>query len=254
MAVNRRPSMTAETGPRMARRLGPGLPDPEPADRDAVIPGGTARGPAQLVAALDSEVATLDRGQGEDFLTAVVAQIDRAGRMLLLGAGHPDPLRIHGGHVTALAVPDRQPPLGLGGIPQPTRVPLAPGEKVLFYTHGLLEARHHRTREFFPVLSAAQNAFTHAPLPEGTHNLVRALLEWTHGSLSDDIALVAMQRLDRPHRRRPAGNERQEPARRPVRGRGGPRPLPVEGPWAHGQVCGVGWETGRVSPAASASW
>ncbi|EFC86735.1 PP2C family protein-serine/threonine phosphatase [Parafrankia sp. EUN1f] len=157
---------------------------------------GRLEDPAELVAALDSEVAKLDRGHGEDFVTAVVAQVDHAGRMLLLNAGHPDPLLVRAARVTALGVPDRQPPLGLGSVPEAVHVLLARSDQVLFYTDGLVEARNHRTREFFPVISAVQDAFTDAQLPDGTARLVNALIEWTGGSLGDDIALVAMERLD----------------------------------------------------------
>ncbi|CUU56247.1 Serine phosphatase RsbU, regulator of sigma subunit [Parafrankia irregularis] len=156
---------------------------------------GRLEDPAELVAALDSEVARLGRGNGEDFVTAVVAQVDHAGRMLLLNAGHPDPLLVRAGRVTALGVPNRQPPLGLGVAPRAAPFLLFQSDQVLFYTDGLVEARNPRTREFFPVIPAVQNAFTDARLPEGTARLVDALIEWTDGSLSDDIALVAMERL-----------------------------------------------------------
>jgi serine phosphatase RsbU (regulator of sigma subunit) len=148
--------------------------------------------PADLVAALDSEVAEFG---GEDFVTAIVAQVDRDGRMLLLNAGHPDPLRLRGGVVEVLSVPDRQPPLGLGAAPAATCVRLAESDRVLFYTDGLTEARNCGTREFFPLVPAVQTAFAGRELSDVVAHLVGALVGWTGGSLGDDVALVVMERL-----------------------------------------------------------
>ncbi len=159
----------------------------------------------ELVEALDSEVAGFDSevagfgGEvagfgGEDFATAVIAQIDRTGRMLLLNAGHPDPLRVRAGVVEALGVPDRQPPLGLGAAPHAICVLLDRSDRLLFYTDGLTEARNRRTQEFFPLVPAVRAAFADGELPEAVAHLAGALVEWTGGSLGDDVALVAVER------------------------------------------------------------
>ncbi|MEX5708158.1 PP2C family protein-serine/threonine phosphatase [Parafrankia sp. FMc6] len=155
---------------------------------------GRLEDPADLVAALDSEVAAFGSEKSEDFVTAVVAQIDRAGRMSLLNAGHPDPLRVRGGVVEPLGVADRQPPLGLGAAPAVAHYLFARSDRVLFYTDGLAEARNRGTREFFPLLPAVSDAFAAAELPEANAHLVSALVCWTGGSLGDDVALVAVER------------------------------------------------------------
>ncbi|ABW11311.1 protein serine/threonine phosphatase [Parafrankia sp. EAN1pec] len=158
---------------------------------------GRLEDPADLVAALDNEVAAFgseESEESEDFVTAVVAQIDRAGRMSLLNAGHPDPLRVRGGVVERLGVADRQPPLGLGAAPAAAHYLVAQSDRMLFYTDGLAEARNRGTREFFPLLPAVSDAFAAAELPEANTHLVSALVCWTGGSLGDDVALVAVER------------------------------------------------------------
>ncbi|SQE00243.1 Protein serine/threonine phosphatase (fragment) [Parafrankia sp. Ea1.12] len=95
--------------------------------------------------------------------------------------------------VEALGVPERQPPLGLGAAPDPVHVLFARSDRLLFYTDGLVEARNCGTREFFPLLPAVQDAFAGAELPEATARLVCALIDWSGGSLGDDIALVAVE-------------------------------------------------------------
>jgi serine phosphatase RsbU (regulator of sigma subunit) len=161
----------------------------------------------ELVEALDCEVAGfVRRGEGgegggevhwdgEDFVTAVVAQVDRTGRMLLLNAGHPDPLLVRGGNVEVLGVGDRQPPLGLGAAPDAIRVHVSGSDRLLFYTDGLVEARHPATREFFPLVPAVRAAFGGGELPDALARLVAGLVDWAGGSLGDDVAIVAAERL-----------------------------------------------------------
>lgn len=167
--------------------------------------------PASLVVALDREVAGLERRASDpdakdpdsrgpepgvaDFVTAVVAQVDPAGGMLLFNAGHPDPLLVRQAAVEELRPAERDLPLGLGAAPGATRVWLARSDRVLFYTDGLTEARHPVTREFFPLHAAVQAAFAGRELPDALAALVEALADWTEGSLDDDVALVTMERV-----------------------------------------------------------
>ena len=135
---------------------------------------------------------------GEDFVTAVVAQLDRTGKMLLLNAGHPDPLLVHGGKVEMLGVADadRQPPLGLGAAPAAARLVVSRSDRLLFYTDGLAEARNRRTREFFPLLSVVGEALDGGELPDALEKLVGVLVDWAGGSLGDDVAIVAVERCE----------------------------------------------------------
>lgn len=158
--------------------------------------------PVSLVVALDHEVtAVCDDGADAclaDFATAVVAQIDRAGWMQLHNAGHPDPLRIRGRTVEALPSSPRCPPLGLGTVPEASRVFLARLDRVLFYSDGVTDARDPATREFFPLVRATQEAFTGRELQEGLARLADALVAWTGGAHADDVTLVAVERCGAP--------------------------------------------------------
>jgi hypothetical protein len=169
---------------------------------------GRLEDPADLAVALDAEVAAFDGGvtgfdsevaeiagfDGEDFVTAIIAQIDPDGRLLLLNAGHPDPLLVRDGVVEVLAASDRQPPLGLGATPGADCVLLSRRDRLLFYTDGLTEARNRRTREFFPLVPAVQAAFADGELSAAVAELVGGLTDWTGGLLGDDVALVAVER------------------------------------------------------------
>jgi sigma-B regulation protein RsbU (phosphoserine phosphatase) len=150
--------------------------------------------PAALMRALDAEVAASAAGT-EDFVTAVLVQIDPKGRTVVLNAGHPDPLLLTGLDVVEVGPPDRQPPLGLGTFPRPHRLQLAPADRLLLYTDGLAEARRKVTRDFFPVAAAVRETMANHALTAGLAELVLRLRHWTNGGLADDVALLAVERL-----------------------------------------------------------
>jgi hypothetical protein len=186
------------------------------------------RDPARLMAALDSAVARV--GGPEDFVTATVAQID-PGRLVLVNAGHPDPVLLHDGTAEFVPVHPRQPPLGLDvdGTAATSRV-LSPGDRLLFYTDGITEARHSVTGEFFPLLSAAQAAFTRPTLDGALDEIVRHLSAWTGSTLHDDVALLAVEVTPTPPptvtatRRIPDPHRRRLPVSRPRPKAGAPAP------------------------------
>jgi phosphoserine phosphatase RsbU/P len=147
--------------------------------------------PARVMAALDSAVARA--GGPEDFVTATVAQIN-PDRLTLINAGHPDPVLLHDGTPELVPVHPRQLPLGLGadGTAATTRI-LSPGDRLLFYTDGITEARNPSTGEFFPLLAAARAAFGRRTLGGGLAEIVRRLSAWTASTLHDDVALLAVE-------------------------------------------------------------
>jgi hypothetical protein len=144
-----------------------------------------------VVAYLDAEVATI--GGPEDFVTAVVAQIGPDGRVVLVNAGHPDPILISATRVESVTAADRRPPLGLGvGCPADC-LRMAPDDRLFFYTDGLAEARQLGTRAFFSVLPAVRASFANVSLQDGLTRLLSELDRWTRTSLDDDVALLAVQ-------------------------------------------------------------
>ncbi|WP_336115603.1 PP2C family protein-serine/threonine phosphatase [Streptomyces sp. PTD9-10] len=171
----------------------------ELADREASL--------ARVAQGLDSrarrEIAALD-GQGtqalftERFATALLVEFPPGEAVArIVHCGHPEPLVVRAGQVRA-HLPDRPgSPLGLGDLlavePVATTLPFAPGDRLLLYTDGFVEARDRRGR-FYDLPAHAR---THAdrPLPAMVSALRRALLHHVDGDLGDDAALVALERL-----------------------------------------------------------
>jgi phosphoserine phosphatase RsbU/P len=101
---------------------------------------------AQVTAALDRSVT---RAIGpEDFVTAVLVQVLDDGSAIVVNCGHPAPLLVRGGQAIELDPPEPAPPLGLGPRPEPLRLTLALGDRILLYTDG--PARHARAAASSP--------------------------------------------------------------------------------------------------------
>jgi serine phosphatase RsbU (regulator of sigma subunit) len=148
----------------------------------------------RVMTVLDAEVTKISGL--EDFVTALLAQL--AGmELILVNAGHPDPVLLRDDQAELLPVTTRQPPLGLGadGL-NVTRVVLRAGDRLLFYTDGLAEARNPLTGEMLALVPAVRAAFTDAPLDDCLAALVRGVRRWTRSSLTDDVALLAVEITD----------------------------------------------------------
>ncbi|MET7393147.1 PP2C family protein-serine/threonine phosphatase [Dactylosporangium sp. NPDC005572] len=141
-----------------------------------------------IVADLDRAVA---RSVGdEDFVTAALIE-ERGGTLTIVNCGHPAPLLLRRGRVIALDPPSNAPPLGFMPVVKPRVERLEPGDRLLFFTDGLAEAR--RDGQFFPTAERAQRLLGHGTVADGLKSLESALLEWVRGRLDDDIALVLVE-------------------------------------------------------------
>ena len=81
----------------------------------------------------------------EDFVTAVFAELDPGGWLQLVTCGHPPPLRLAAdGGLRALTPRAFATPLGLHPDIQLSTFSVSAGDRLLFYTDGLLEARDRR--------------------------------------------------------------------------------------------------------------
>ncbi|MFE4393967.1 MULTISPECIES: PP2C family protein-serine/threonine phosphatase [Streptomycetaceae] len=135
---------------------------------------------------------------GESFITAVLLDIpDDGSPVRLIDCGHPPPLLLRPDGITALAARQPSPPLGLGEL-APTRYetetfPFRPGDRLLIYTDGVIEARDAQ-RRFYPLTErvTAWRAEHPAAL---LHHLRRDLLAHVGGRLNDDAAMVVVERL-----------------------------------------------------------
>jgi len=94
--------------------------------------------------------AAMDHAVGEQFpdrrfVTALIAQLDLdRGRLTWVSAGHPPPLLLREGRRTQTLPTKPVPPLGVkldAGAPTMATEFLEPGDHLLFYSDGLIEAR-----------------------------------------------------------------------------------------------------------------
>ena len=143
---------------------------------------------------------------GEAFTAAVLAELDTdTGRLEWVSAGHPEPLLLRDGRLVKSLHADPAPPLGLGhavdplGPVDPVSVAseqLEPGDRVLFYTDGVTEARSPEG-DFFGVERlvdlVTRNLASGLATPETMRRVVRALLAHQQGQLSDDATLLLLE-------------------------------------------------------------
>lgn len=138
---------------------------------------------------------TADGGSGEEFVTAVLVEVKPEG-LNVANCGHPAPVVVtSSGAVRSLDASAPAPPLGLGlGANRPTIDTFAfgAGERLLLYTDGLIEARDRRGR-FFDLVAAASE-LAGPPLEEAVAGLIAALNAHASGTVTDDVALVAIER------------------------------------------------------------
>ncbi|MGW4462208.1 PP2C family protein-serine/threonine phosphatase [Micromonospora sp. NBC_01796] len=163
--------------------------------RLASIVLGSYRHVAYERADLRAIVADLDRAVArsvgdEDFVTAALVE-ERGGTLTIVNCGHPAPLLLRRGQVIPLEPPSPAPPLGFMPVVRPRVERLEPGDRLLLFTDGLGEAR--RDGEFFPTEERAWQLLGHGTVGDGLASLETALVEWVHGRLDDDIALVLME-------------------------------------------------------------
>ena len=133
----------------------------------------------------------------EHFVTAVLAELDiPSGRFRWCVAGHPRPLLLRAGKIVKTLEGNVGLPLGLGGPAPAAEEGLEPGDQVLLFTDGVVEARSAEG-EFFGLerledLTRRASASQHPP-PEMMRQLVHAILTHQAGDLQDDATIVVLQ-------------------------------------------------------------
>ncbi|MEU3403221.1 PP2C family protein-serine/threonine phosphatase [Streptomyces sp. NPDC006670] len=135
----------------------------------------------------------------EGFVTAVVAQIPDSPDVQVVNRGHPPPLLLRDGEVRPLVPALPLPPLGLeeliSGPPGRTEThPFLPGDRLLLYTDGILEARD--VEDAFFDLAGAMEALRDRTRQSFLEGLRGALLRHARGRLADDVAVVLVDRID----------------------------------------------------------
>jgi serine phosphatase RsbU (regulator of sigma subunit) len=165
--------------------------------RSAAIVLGEFRAAAADVDRLEDVAVQIDRRlrsylQDEDFVTALIAEITDDGQYTIASCGHPPALLLSAGAITAIeAAPSL--PLGLGADPVAVTGQLTPGDRLLLYTDGLIEARDHDRR--FVDVQVVVRPLADADLDAGLDDILHALRAITGADLSDDLALLAAEYL-----------------------------------------------------------
>ncbi len=87
------------------------------------------------------------------------------------------------------------PPLGLRPHPARQDIALKPGDRLLFYTDGLVETRN-RAGRFFDLDEHVAAALAVPDLDVAVRRVVRLLLEHAGDGLADDVLLVLGQAIE----------------------------------------------------------
>jgi phosphoserine phosphatase RsbU/P len=153
--------------------------------RDACAQPGLSL--TEIARAVDQSVA---RAAGdEDFVTAVFAELDPRGWLQLVNCGHPPPLRLNaGGELEELAPATFATPLGLHPDLHTSTFSVRTGDRLLFFTDGLLEARDRAGRFF--RLDQQADALRQPDLQGAADELLDRLRAHTRHRLDDDVAIL----------------------------------------------------------------
>ncbi|MDA4891816.1 SpoIIE family protein phosphatase [Streptomyces sp. MS2A] len=140
--------------------------------------------PAQLLGHLERTTAGLDQA----IATCLYAVHDPHRRQCrIANAGHLPPVRLRAGRPPELLDLPTGVPLGVGGVAfSTTTVGLEPGDRLVFYTDGLVETRRHPLDERLDALLALLEG-PDRPLEEVCDLLLRTLHQPEN---SDDVALL----------------------------------------------------------------
>jgi serine phosphatase RsbU (regulator of sigma subunit) len=163
--------------------------------RIATIVLGEFRAAAADLADLSDVARQIDRRlrpylEDEDFATAVIADVGDDGSYSVVSCGHPPPLLVTGGAIGELSV-SHSLPLGLGADPAAASGWLSPGDRILLYTDGVVEARDPERR--FVDLTWVVSPLVAGDLQYALDDVLERLHRFAGARLGDDVALVAAE-------------------------------------------------------------
>ncbi|MET8125811.1 PP2C family protein-serine/threonine phosphatase [Streptomyces sp. NPDC005065] len=142
-----------------------------------------------------AQLAEAEPDCNESFVTALVLDVrDDDHSVQLVNCGHPPPMLLRAGHVRTLEVSEPALPLGLGAPSESEyRVEtfdFAPGDLLLLYTDGVIEARDRRGT-FYPLADRLA-AWTGTGPESLVRHLHDDLLRYVGGHLGDDAVMIAV--------------------------------------------------------------
>jgi phosphoserine phosphatase RsbU/P len=132
------------------------------------------------------------------YFTLVYGVIDAAsGSFRYVTAGHPSPVLLPRGGLPA--------PVAGAGLPigmfeetsfEEASLTLEPGDRLYFYTDGVIEALDASEDEFgHPRLLAEIAGWRGQPLRDGLDGIAAAVRAWCDGRIRDDVSLLAVERV-----------------------------------------------------------
>jgi sigma-B regulation protein RsbU (phosphoserine phosphatase) len=173
----------------LSRTVGVGLLTEERADGPVVV------SPAIVAARLNRQFP-MDRTR--QYFTLIYGVLNpQSGLFEYVTAGHPSPLRL----------PRDGPPYTAEGAGLPigmideaayegSALTLAPGERLYFFTDGVIEALNTEDAEYgHPRLLDALARYRDLPLRAGLAAIVDEVCAWCGGRVNDDVSLLAVERL-----------------------------------------------------------
>ncbi len=150
-----------------------------------------------LAVSLDRALHENDHpGIEEEFVTLVLIGIRSDGTAEVVNCGHPAPVLLRAGEGVALLEPaEPVPPLGVldpaDVRPPVQRLPLRPGDRVLLYTDGVIEARDGGGA-FYPLTERLPHCATGCPV-EVLRNVHQDVVRHVGHKLGDDAAMLLLQ-------------------------------------------------------------
>lgn len=157
-------------------------------------------GLAETVVAVEREIA--QQFGGDKFVTGIVAELDvRTGWWRWATCGHPAVMLVRRGQVVKVLDQIVCAPIGLGLLPDTVPIGeerLQPGDRLVLYSDGVIEARNAEG-EFFGVERladfAARQALEERPVAETLRRLNLSILDHQEGVLQDDATTVMVEWL-----------------------------------------------------------
>ena len=134
----------------------------------------------------------------ERFVTAQMAALRLdTGRLSLVNAGHPAPMLVRGHRVVRRLATHTTLPVGWGGAdPQVSEEALEPGDRVLFFTDGVVEEHAAQGEEFGEprLVELLEREMTSGRLvTEAMRRLSHSLLAAREGRTSDDATVLMLE-------------------------------------------------------------